>query len=233
MAALLLPLLVSLGFWQLERAEEKRELQQLVASRQLAAAVPIEQLWGERDLHYQRVKLRGEFINDKPVYLDNRIYQQRFGYELISPFKLLDSERLVWVNRGWVQGDKSRRTLPDVEAVTDVVALEAEVYIPKGSLMRLGNEAVTGWPQVRQSIDIASLSGEFSEDVFPFTVRLKANSPGLLQANWMVVNIQPEKHTAYAFQWFAMSFTLIMIGLLANTNAWGLVKARGQHVNKE
>lgn len=228
MAALLFPLLVSLGFWQLDRAQEKRQLQQLVADRQLAAAVPIEQLWGERDLHYQRVKLRGEFVNDKPVYLDNRIYRKRFGYEIISPFKLLDSERLVWVNRGWIEGDRSRRTLPEVEAVNGVVALEAEVYMPEGALMRLGGEAITGWPRVLQSLDIPSLKGGFSEDVFPYTVRLKGASPGLLQPNWMVVNIQPEKHTGYAFQWFAMSFTLIVIGLLANSNAWALFKARGQ-----
>lgn len=233
MAILLFPLLVSLGFWQLERAQEKRDLQQLVAGRQLAAAVPIAQLWDERDLHYQRVKLRGEFVNDKSVYLDNRIYQKRFGYEIVSPFKLHDSERLVWVNRGWIEGDKSRRTLPEPDAVTGIVALEAEVYIPKGALMRLGDEMITSWPKVLQSIDIASLGEEFNEDIFPYIVRLKAGSPGLLQANWMVVNIQPEKHTGYAFQWFAMSFTLIVIGLLANTNAWMLFKTRNQQVKEE
>ena len=72
LAVLLLPVVISLGFWQLDRAEEKRQLQGLFEHRQLAGPVALEALNTQADLRYQPVTLRGEFVNEKAVLLDNR-----------------------------------------------------------------------------------------------------------------------------------------------------------------
>jgi surfeit locus 1 family protein len=53
------------------------------------------------------------------------------------------------------------------------------------------------------------LSKDLAKDIAPYTVRLLENSIGLTQANWQAVNMLPEKHRAYAVQWFAMLFALI------------------------
>lgn len=226
LAVLLLPVLISLGFWQLDRAEEKRQLQQLFEQRQSKGAIPITQLETQRDLRYQPVTLRGSFVNDKAVLLDNRIYQQRFGYEIITPFKLAEQNVLVLVNRGWLPGDPSRRTLPKIAAITGTVELSAEVYVPQGELLQLAASDSSEWPRIVQSVELDKLGDEFSTPLFPYTVRLSAGEPGSYQANWVVVNLQPEKHTGYAVQWFAMSATLLLIGFLANTNCWSLLTNR-------
>ena len=69
--------------------------------------------------------------------------------------------------------------------------------------------AVTQGPKVIQSIQIESLSADLAKKLAPYTVRLLDNSPGLEQANWQAVNMLPEKHRAYAVQWFAMLLALI------------------------
>ncbi len=227
---LLLPLLLSLGFWQLDRAEEKRQLQALFTERQANGPVWIEQLFGKDDLQYQPVRLRGEFINEKALLLDNRIYQGRFGYEIITPFKLAASNSVVLVNRGWLLGDSSRRRLPTINPVNGVVELTGEVYVPQGEMLVLAEERSTGWPRVVQSVNIDALKEEFEWPVFQYSVRLNGASPGLYQPNWVVVNLQPEKHTGYAVQWFAMSATLLLIAFLANSNCWALIKGRKSRV---
>lgn len=225
---MLLPLLVSLGFWQLDRAEEKRQLQYLFAQRQADGPLPIAQLYDTEDLQYQPVTLRGEFINDKAVLLDNRIYHGRFGYEVITPFQLEGKDKIVLVNRGWLAGDNSRRTLPDIKPVEGLVDLTAEVYVPQGEMLRLADEQSQGWPRVLQSVTIKDLAPEFELPVFPYSVRLTEGSAGSYQANWVLVNLQPEKHTGYAVQWFAMSFTLLVIAVLANSNLWSVIKRNKQ-----
>lgn len=224
LAVLLMPLVVSLGFWQLDRAEEKRLLQQLFEQRQLAEPVALETLDSQADLRYQPVILRGEFLNARQLLLDNRIYQGRFGYEIITPFRLAASKTLVLVNRGWLQGDISRRSLPEIKAITGEATLRAEVYVPQGDVMVLADERVAGWPRVMQSLDIEQLQPEFAQSLFPYSVRIKQDSAASYAPNWVVVNLQPEKHTGYAVQWFAMALTLLAIGLLANTNLWSLIK---------
>lgn len=226
LALCLLPVLLSLGFWQLDRAEEKRQLQALFDQRQQSGPVPIASLADSGDLRYQPVSLRGEFLNDKTLLLDNRIHQGRFGYEVVVPFRLRDAERIVLVNRGWVPGDSSRRSLPAPVPVTGPQLLTGTVYVPQGKLMVLAETRDTGWPRVVQSVDVDSLRDAFEQPLFAYTVRLDAGSPGALETYWQVVNVQPAKHTGYAVQWFAMSATLVLIALLANTNLWSLFRHR-------
>ena len=220
----MLPVVISLGFWQLDRAEEKRQLQDLFEHRQLAGPVALEALNTQADLRYQPVTLRGEFVNEKAVLLDNRIYQGRFGYEIITPFRLVDSKTMVLVNRGWLEGDISRRSLPAIKAIAGEIALIGEVYVPQGDVMLLADESASGWPRVMQSLNIEALQKEFEQTLFPYSVRIKQISAASYTPNWVVVNLQPEKHTGYAVQWFAMAVALLVIGLLANTNLWSLIK---------
>lgn len=226
LAIVLLPVLLSLGSWQLDRAEEKRQLQSLFEQKRHSAPLPIESLATDTDLRYQPVQLTGEFINDRVLFLDNRIVQGQFGYEVVVPFQLQDDESIVMVNRGWIAGDKSRRSLPRPPSIRGVVQLVGDVYVPQGKLMVLADSAQTGWPRVEQSLDIERISALFDAPLFPYSVRLHSGSPASLQANWAVVNLQPEKHTGYAVQWFAMSATLVVILLLGNTNLWALIKQR-------
>ncbi|ARN74066.1 SURF1 family protein [Oceanicoccus sagamiensis] len=230
LAVLLLPLVVSLGFWQLDRAEEKRQLQALFEQRQMSGPMALEELDRKADLRYQPVTLRGEFINEKALLLDNRIYQGRFGYEIITPFRLTGSNTLVMVNRGWLEGDISRRSLPAIKAIKGETTLSGEIYVPQGDVMLLADEAAIGWPRVMQSLNIQALQREFEDQLFPYSVRIKQISGASYIPNWVVVNLQPEKHTGYAVQWFAMAVTLLVIGLLANTNLWSLIKRSEEEV---
>jgi cytochrome oxidase assembly protein ShyY1 len=46
---------------------------------------------------------------------------------------------------------------------------------------------------------------------------LSADQPGVFQYNWQPINMKPEKHLGYAFQWFALAFVLIIIFIVVNT----------------
>ena len=223
LALLLLPVVTSLGFWQLDRAEEKRHFQQVFEQRQAQGVVAIETLVTDADLRYQPVSLRGEFLNHKTLFLDNRIYQRRFGYEIITPFRLSANGQIVLVNRGWLEGDISRRTLPSVDAVHGLSQLTGDIYVPAGEMMTLADDTQVGWPQRIQTIDFEVLAAMLEQPLFPYSVRLRANSTGAYQAYWKVINMQPEKHVGYAFQWFAMGAMLLIIAFLANTNSLSLI----------
>ncbi|MFT5578590.1 MAG: surfeit locus 1 family protein [Paraglaciecola psychrophila] len=227
LAVLLLPLVISLGFWQLQRADEKSELKELQQQRQTAAPVAIESL-PAGDQHYRPVLLRGHFIAGRTLFLDNRISLGQFGYEVVMPFQLRDSDEVVLVNRGWIAGDRSRRSLPsppEVAPAGELLELRGSIYMSQGSLMQLSASQVSNeWPRVSQSIDFKQMAAALGLRLYPHQVRLPAEGPASLRANWMVVNIEPSKHTGYAVQWFAMAVMLLIILVIVNSNIVNFVK---------
>ena len=62
-------------------------------------------------------------------------------------------------------------------------------------------------------------------EVFPYVLRLDRESPAALTVDWRVVNVQPDKHTGYAVQWFAMAAVLAVFYILRSSNLWQLLAA--------
>jgi cytochrome oxidase assembly protein ShyY1 len=209
---LLLPVGLVLGAWQLERAEEKRKLLAKFEARQAAAPIPLDSVDTSSDLSHLKVRLTGLYDNTRLWYLDNRVYKGKAGYEIIGAFWVTGNEQVVLVNRGWVAGDPARRSLPAVDTPAGEIEIAAEIYVPPGEPFTLGEELTQeGWPKLVQNLDVKGIGRIADTVVFPFQLRLEAHSPGSLQPNWMVVNVLPEKHTAYAVQWFAMGAVLLVL----------------------
>jgi len=98
----LLPLLVWLGFWQLERSEQKRELLERQQARQEATPLTPEQLDGSAEQAYARVYLQGSFDAAHSFLLDSRTRDGQVGVELLQPFYDEPSGRWLLINRGWL-----------------------------------------------------------------------------------------------------------------------------------
>jgi surfeit locus 1 family protein len=59
-------------------------------------------------------------------------------------------------------------------------------------------------------MNVPGAEKELQAKLLPVVVRLREGSSSVLAAQWPIVNIQPEKNTAYAVQWFAMAFALLV-----------------------
>ena len=108
--------LLSLGFWQLDRAEQKRIRQQTIGDRLSARPTPLEEL----DLsdgsppEFSRVLLEGEYLTNRSVFLVNKFYQGQPGYEVFTAFRLKSKARAVIISRGWVSAGRRRTGLEQV-----------------------------------------------------------------------------------------------------------------------
>ena len=222
LTAVLLPLLLSLGVWQLRRAQEKLELQEQYAARQGEAPIALEQLNPADDLQYRQVTLTGRYENARSFLLDNRIHQGRAGYDLITPL-VIDTNTVVFVNRGWLPQGATREQLPEPDAIEGPVTLHGSVYVPVGTQLVLGAVMPTdGWPRVIQTLDTRAMGAEAGfrmMDVFPYSVRLAEGAPGVLVRDWPVISMTPERHQGYAVQWFAMAIMLLGLYLFYSTRS--------------
>lgn len=222
----LLPLLISLGFWQLQRAEEKALLAAAFERQQALPPAPLAQLWDEDSsrLAYRPVLLEGRYRPGQHFLLDNRMQQGKYGNEVLSVFELA-SGGLVLVNRGWLPADSSRRVLPQVADVPGELRLRGQVYVAPGEPYLLADEAIPeAWPRRLQAVEMDKIAGSLAGELFPYPVRIDSGEPGALAVDWQVINVSPAKHQGYALQWFSMAAVLALIYLLRSSNLWQLVR---------
>ena len=205
-----LPLLVFLGFWQLDRGEQKRELLNHYAERQVAAPVTVEQLLTFDDPAFRRVQLRGHFDGQHSLLLDNRMRDGKVGVELLQPFQDQASGQWLWLNRGWLPWP-SRLKPPEFSTPEQILDIQAWVYQSPGTPFQLHADPLNApWPRLVTAVMPAKLWAELGREGFADEVRI-APGPAAYLADWPLIStgIGPEKHTAYAVQWFAMALALL------------------------
>lgn len=203
----LLPLLIFLGFWQLSRGEEKREMLANYAERRVATPLTSDQLQTSTDPAYRRVQLRGQFDAGHSLLLDNSIRDGRPGVELIQPFHDQTSGLWLLVNRGWLPWP-DRRTPAQFTTPGQPVNLDAWVYVPSAATFQLhADPKGAAWPRVVTAVDPVKLWPELGYEGFAYELRMEPGI-GAYQLDWPVVAMGPEQHVGYAVQWFAMAAAL-------------------------
>lgn len=215
----LMPVLLSLGHWQLARGSEKAQRALLYAERGRAQPVDAHGIAalarsGE-DIRYRAVALTGEYENRSPVLLDNQPSNGRPGYHVLTPF--LTQGRRILVDRGWVPADPDRKRLPGVEVVSGRLTIQGRVYVPEAGF-RAGDSVLENrdFPLRVQALDFTELGSVLGGRLEPYVVQLDAAEPHGYLREWRPAGLNPERHFGYALQWFALAGLLSILYFAVN-----------------
>ena len=213
----------SLGVWQLNRAEQKEAIALAVQARTAQAELAGESLLGELDataLQHRRLSLRGRWLNEHAVWLDNRQMNGRPGLYLLTPLQLAGSEQAVLVQRGWVPRHfQDRSQVPALPDEPGEVVVSGRIALSPSKLYELG-QGQGGL--IRQNIDLADFRAETKLPLVGVTVLQTDAAQGVLQRDWPVINAGVDKHHGYAFQWFGLC------ALIASLYVWFQIVRRSR-----
>jgi len=218
---LMLPLLLCLGVWQLDRADEKQQIVDYHAVNQkLPPVTTVEELVADRDHQYRLAWLRAKVDNQRVIILDNRVKNGRPGYEILQTAKVSGLTDKVLINRGWIEASLDRNILPTISPIEGEVQLRGYLYhaLKGGYRLDDGISQVQDWPSRVGWITVERAEELFGESFLPYQLRLDQDSIGALKTGWTTVAVKPEKHVGYAVQWFAMAITLLIMTIIANSN---------------
>jgi surfeit locus 1 family protein len=212
----LLPLLITLGVWQLGRAEEKRvfleQQKQGLASEviELSGAIEIDSEMSR----YKKVQVSGHYDQTHQFLLDNQISAGKAGYFVLTPFVVQGEAKAVLVNRGWVPANNDRSILPDIQIKSEQTVITGRINRFPGVGIKLAGAEIPsdGWPSIVQVVNPQILAKKLAYPLFPFQIELDKDLPEGYKREWHISTImQPEQHIAYAIQWFALALTLTIL----------------------
>lgn len=212
--------LLSLGFWQMDRAEEKQSLLDLsTQGEQLSRLVLNERIAADKAFRYREVEVTGRYLPGREFLLDNQIVDRVPGYHVLSPFQPEGADWLVLINRGWLPQGADRSVLPQLQLPEGVVSLSGVLNTLPVPGIRLGDPAGVGelWPRVLPYADAQALSALLGMSVSPQLILLDTDASHGYRRQWQIGGFKPEKHYGYAVQWFGLALTLAVLYLLLNS----------------
>jgi surfeit locus 1 family protein len=218
LALLLAAVFVRLGWWQWQRGVERqaaatrfaRGADQLLALGTLdVAAVPL----------YQRVSVEGELDGAHQFLLDNRSFEGRPGYEVLTPLTRAHALTLL-IDRGWVPFQGSRAQLPDVTlALAGPVQLTGRIApLPSPGLAagRIAPSIGGSWPKLTSFPAMTQLAAALGVPLSARILLLDPVSPVGFARGWQVPGLPPLRHFAYAVQWWSFALLTLILWVIAS-----------------
>ena len=205
--AILCAIGISLGNWQTRRAEEKEAIAALMQEQLLRVPVVLSTAQEFSQLQaFQKVKLKGQFVRDWPLYLDNRPLGGVAGFYVLMPFKIQGSEHAILVARGWLQRNPVERTrIPTLLTDQGIVEIEGVVRDQLDRTMQLGKQEILKSGSIVQSVPFDELRKQTGLAIVDKVLEQTSNTGDGLIRDWPKPSAGSDKHRAYAFQWYGLA----------------------------
>ncbi|MFC0446005.1 SURF1 family protein [Pseudidiomarina halophila] len=219
LTVLAIAFLVKLGFWQLDRAAEKETLFDDFAVAQTQAAQDSFQPLPQNpatNARFTPVKVTGTFV-DSYLLLDNQVHQGKVGYHVIGLLDANNRSELVPVNLGWVPVGPDRRELPALELPEAEQEVIGWLYHPAEDAFTLADQIVEpgSSPWRVQQLDFEAISTALDLPIANYLVLLSEAANYGWPRQWQPQVMTPEKHQAYALQWFSLALACLIVFFFA------------------
>lgn len=214
------PILVWLGFWQLHRAAEKRAIEARYAARSHDEEIRLDgRLRTDApSLRYYNVSVTGYYDAAHQIFVGNHVHDGRLGYEVYTPLRQNGGQVRVLVDRGWLPRPAATGKLPKAPAPTGEITVHGRADVPYHNIFAFKAPPIArgSWPPKWQTLDLKRFASAIGYPLQPFVIRLAPNQPNGYLRHWPAPDLQPERSTGYAIQWFAMAVTVVIIYLVVN-----------------
>ncbi|MCS0308554.1 SURF1 family protein [Vibrio diabolicus] len=213
-------LLVKLGFWQLERGQEKQALEQAILARADSAYQTLGEVLEENDWREGSILGKKVEANVVPqafpvILLDNQTHQGNVGYLVFQIVSMSDeSGTYALLELGFVEGIADRSILPTVTTLEVSTFISGRLY--RKSANPLSSELM---PEVDdairvQNLNIAQLNQLLNIELMPAVLQPDNLKNWPYDFPWNPLPLNSAKHFGYSIQWFSMAGVFLLLTLI-------------------
>lgn len=215
-------MLLGLSFWQWQRASEKSNTLARIANWQQQGAINLTSLasinTNEQDGVHLNFKAR--WMAPMVWLVDNQMVDGRIGYDVLIAVEDTASvgSSALLLNLGWIAAPLARDFLPSINVPEELNVQGIFRTRIKGILLGTNIENKGVWPMRIQQVDTESLREYFQQPLINGLAYQEKGSP--YRIHYRPVILPPERHKAYALQWFLLAVAVVVIALAASSRKY-------------
>ena len=212
-AIIFVPITISLGIWQIERAEEKKLI--IANYDKLLVSAPVRLQKNQTLDNWQPIETTGIY-QDLVVYEDNAINSGKAGFKVYHLFQNSDGT-LVFIHRGFVERNLIKNNLPEIDIPVGKRAIKGTTLFKQNNTFIKNVEESDS--RIIQEFSASVLIERFpilkDRYLHPFLLNLDIRDADKYQSIEKPVNMSASKHIGYAIQWFGLCAALIILTIYA------------------
>lgn len=208
-------LTLSLGNWQSGRADTKRALQARYDAAVLESPIHVGNgLLDQDSVLYRKLEVEGVFDDTHTILIDNRVMNGVAGYHVLTPLRPSGGAVAILVNRGWIAAGRTRDQVPVPPTPAGVVRLEGMAIDPHTRYFELAETVPQG--RVWQNLDFERYATTTRLHLQPVLLLQTSDQADGLRRSWPRPDTGVNSHVSYAFQWYSLAATLLVLWLIMN-----------------
>ena len=212
-AIIFVPITISLGMWQIERANEKKLI--IANYDKLLVSAPIALQKNQMLNNWQPIETTGTY-EDTIVYEDNAINNGKAGFKVYHLFRN-DDGTFIFVHRGFIERNLIKNNLPEVEIPTEKKSIYGTTLFKQNNTFVKNIEESDS--RIIQEFNASLLIDKYpmlkDKYLHPFLFNLDIRDVNKYQPIEKPVNMTASKHIGYAIQWFGLCAALIILTIYA------------------
>jgi surfeit locus 1 family protein len=216
-AATILVTLITLGFWQLDRLEQRRAQNAARLAVLDQNPITVTPASDPATLFGRRVRVTGTFRNAESVILRARKSDSGVdGVHLLTPLQLSGSDQAVLIDRGWLLAEQAAPERRGAFAIDREITLEGVALPPQArpdallaasDLPLPGETRIDAWVRV----DVLRIQEQVAAPLLPFFIEQLPSGSGSLPRPPDPRLLDEGPHLSYALQWFAFAGMLVVV----------------------
>lgn len=202
---LVIPVFITLGMWQLDRAEEKskRAALQLTRAQMPPLKITIDSSHFKA-VEFRKLSVTGRLRTDKQVLIENRKHKGKSGFHVITPIQIGNSDQYMLINQGWI-ARKTEQIMQQNESIT----ITGKAVIPQPPALVLDESIPDAQESVWPFVTLEKFRAWSGLKLVPYLLLQSPKDNSGYVRQWPKQQFRDGMHIGYAIQWFA--FALIAV----------------------
>lgn len=208
------------SYWQVLRVDEKQDILNKMEEANNGSILNIDSIKENELLNFEfyKAQAQGQLLTDECFFLENIVLSGQHGMYVYCPYKLVDSNKRLLVNLGWIKRGLKRNEIPLISFGVSSSQINGVIKKPRSKPVVTSKEGKpnTELDNLWVYFDFDYLTELTTDHYLPIVLQLETQVAKELTQQWPEYDAKIGMHWGYVLHWGAFALASLILFIKFN-----------------